>query len=104
VRLAWGVLAGAGAHEFSGRLPRLPRLKLFRGPNWHQAAPAASRVLSQACEGLAAVGWQIDESPVPAGFEALAQARVVVNSYERARALAWENHNHAESISAAMRS
>jgi Asp-tRNA(Asn)/Glu-tRNA(Gln) amidotransferase A subunit family amidase len=51
---------------------------------------------------LRARGARLDELPVPLGFAELTEARVVINAYERARAMAWERAYHHDRISPAM--
>jgi Asp-tRNA(Asn)/Glu-tRNA(Gln) amidotransferase A subunit family amidase len=58
--------------------------------------------LESAASDLQARGAVIEELPVPSGFAELSEARVIINGYERARALAWESSHHADQISPAM--
>ncbi|QKD42089.1 amidase (plasmid) [Alicycliphilus denitrificans] len=101
VALAWGALVGS-----TRVLPyptRAPRLRLFRGHYWDHASPDAEATLARVSESLRSRDWTVEELPTPPGFAELSEARVLINGYERARALAWEHQHHAQSISPAMR-
>ena len=102
IALAWQALAGVEDRQ-AAPLPRPPKLKLFRSPYWSQASRDTMAAVEQAGEDLRERGWTIEELPTPAGFSELSGARTTINSYERARSLAWEYQNHAELISPAMR-
>lgn len=101
IALAWRVLVGQTC-SLPVHLRGPPRLLLFRGPYWDQASPDSSNALECAAESHRARGGIIEELPVCSGFSDLSEARVIINGYERARALAWERCNHAEKISPLM--
>lgn len=101
IAVAWRVLVGS-TRSMPVHRGSTPRLLLFRGHYWDQASPDSVAALESAAEDLRARGGAIEELPVPAGFSELSEARVIINGYERARALAWERCNHAERISPAM--
>lgn len=99
--LVWRVLVGAGTTPLE--MPEAaPRLLVFRGHQWDRAAPESVSALEQTMRRLRDRGAHIEELPLPDGFAELSKARVVINGYERARALAWELHHHAERLSNAM--
>jgi Asp-tRNA(Asn)/Glu-tRNA(Gln) amidotransferase A subunit family amidase len=101
VALFWRALVG---REQGSLLPpeTPPRLLLFRGHRWSRATPDTVAALESTARGLQARGAIIEELPVPSGFAELSEARVIINGYERARALAWEWSHHADRISPAL--
>lgn len=101
IALVWRVLAGADAAA-PGALESLPRLLMFRGHHWDRAAPETVSAVAQTVRRLRDRGARIEELPVPDGFAELSRARVIINGYERARALAWELQHHAGQLSEAM--
>ena len=102
IALVWRVLVGAG--DTSLQVPETPpRLLVFRGHQWDRAAPETVSAIGRTVRRLRNHGAQIEELPVPDGFAELSKARVVINGYERARALAWELQHHAKQLSNAMR-
>lgn len=101
VALVWRVLVGADTAPLEpSETP--PRLLVFRGHQWDRAAPETVSAIDRTLRRLRDRGAHIEELPVPAGFAELSKARVVINGYERARALAWEMKHHAEQLSGAM--
>lgn len=101
IALVWRVLAGAGAMSLE-MCEAPPRLAVFRGHQWDRAAPETVSAVEQTVRRLRDRGAHIDELQVPEGFAELSKARVVINGYERARALAWELQHHAKRLSGAM--
>ncbi len=101
IALIWRVLAGAGAAPPDLHEPQ-PRLAVFRGHQWDRAAPETVFAIQQTVRRLRDRGAHIVELQVPEGFAELSKARVVINGYERARALAWELQHHAKQLSRAM--
>jgi amidase len=80
-----------------------PRIGLCRTPLWETAQPETVASVESAVRRLADAGAGLEETPVPAGFDALSAARDVFNDYERARATAYEWNSHRERISARLR-
>jgi len=73
-----------------------PKIGLCRTHLWEHALPESKQAVEDAAERLASAGVTITEVHLPDSFSALAEARTVINPYERARALAFEwNHNRA---------
>lgn len=101
VALVWRVLVGAGATSLQAP-ETSPRLLVFRGHQWDRAAPETVSAIGQTVRRLRDCGAHVEELPVPDGFAELSKARVVINGYERARALAWELQHHAGQLSDAM--
>lgn len=100
VALCWGVLVGcAGA---SVQKSGAPRLLLFQGHQWHRASSDTVGLIQTTVRDLRVRGAWIDELPVPSGFGELTEARVAINVYERARAMAWEYEHHRDELSPAM--
>lgn len=101
VALVWNVLVGANTVSLSSRATP-PRLLVFGGHQWDRAAPETVSALSQTIGYLERRGAHVVELPLPDGFGELSKARVVINGYERARALGWEAAHHGGSLSDAM--
>ena len=79
-----------------------PKIGLCRTHLWEHALPESKHAVEDSAERLARGGAAITEVQLPESFSALAEARTVINPYERARALAFEwNHSRA-SISAGL--
>lgn len=101
VALVWRVLVGAGTAPL-GTPETPPRLLVFRGHQWDRAASETVSAIEQTVRRLRDRGAHIEELPVPDDFAELSKARIVINGYERARALAWELQYHARQLSSAM--
>jgi amidase len=101
VALVWRALVGAGTAPL-GTPETPPRLLVFRGHQWDRAASETVSAIQQTVRRLRDRGAHIEELPVPDGFAELSKARIVINGYERARALAWELQYHARQLSSAM--
>jgi amidase len=101
VALVWRALVGAGTAPL-GTPETPPRLLVFRGHQWDRAASETVSAIEQTVRRLRDRGAHIEELPVPDGFAELSKARIVINGYERARALAWELQYHARQLSSAM--
>ena len=88
------------ASVLTGRQPakfhdKLPRIALCRTHLWEHAAPETKHAVEDAAKRLDITR----EVAFPASFDALAEARTVINPFERARALAYEWSTNAELIS-----
>ncbi len=101
IELAWNVLVGCAAGRPSP-LDAPPRLLLFRTHHWSRASDDTVAAVEAAASALRGSGAVVDEMPLPDGFDELSDARVVINGYERARALAWEFQHHADRLSPAL--
>jgi amidase len=73
----------------------LPRIALCRTHLWNKAAPETVNAIEDAAKHLDIT----HEVAFPAAFDALAEARTVINPFERARALAHEWATNAPLIS-----
>lgn len=73
-----------------------PKIGLCRTPLWNEASAESRHAVEDAVARLAGVGAVFRDVVLPASFEALNEARTVVNPVERARAMAHEwNTNRA---------
>jgi len=97
VALVWSVLGGGSPALVP--LAQPPRLAIFRTHRWDRAEPETVAQFESVAGRLQASGARIEELTVPDGFDALSEARAVINNYERARALAWEWQQHRDLIS-----
>ena len=100
IELFWNVLVGRRNAPSSSLAA--PRLALFRTHHWSRASEDTVAAIEDAILQLRDAGAVIEEMPVPEGFAELSEARVVINGYERARALAWEAQHHADRLSPAL--
>jgi amidase len=100
IELFWNVLVGRRNAPSSSLAA--PRLALFRTHHWSKASEDTVAAIEDAVLQLRDAGAVIEEMPVPKGFAELSEARVVINGYERARALAWESQHHADRLSPAL--
>jgi amidase len=88
------------ASVLTGRAPATwhdtpPRVALCRTQLWDHAGPETKAAIENAARRLDVTR----EAVLPAEFEALAEARTVINPFERARALAHEWNTNADLIS-----
>jgi Asp-tRNA(Asn)/Glu-tRNA(Gln) amidotransferase A subunit family amidase len=101
IELVWNVLVNrASTSPASPDVP--PRLLLFRSHHWSRASADTIAAVENTVRRLQSKGAVIDELPVPNDFTELSKARVVLNGYERARALAWEFNRYPDRFSPAM--
>jgi len=101
IKLLWEVFTGCAKKQSQEAFGQ-PKLQLFRGPNWINATDDTKLAIEQVAASLRARGWVIEELATPDNFVALAEARKVINDYERARALSWEYINYESQISPEM--
>jgi amidase len=92
VDLVASVLTGRETAKFRDTLPRIA---LCRTHLWDRAEPAGKDAVEDAAKRLNVTG----EATLPPEFAALAEARTVINPFERARALAHEWNTNAALIS-----
>lgn len=96
--LFWSVLVSRSPAPLPVRKTP-PRLALFRSHHWYRASNETVAVVEGTVRRLRAEGAVVKELAVPDGFAELSQARIVINGYERARALAWEWAQHRNRMS-----
>jgi amidase len=99
--LALNLLSGRRMPDFAAKA--LPRIGFARTSRWKDADSATHDALEQAAGRLAAAGAQVKEATLPAAAEALFDAQGLIMDYEATRALAWEQANHRDAISATLR-
>ena len=99
--LALNLLSGRRMPDFSAKA--LPRIGFARTSRWKDADSATHDALEAAAGRLAAAGAQVKEATLPAAAEALFDAQGLIMDFEAARALAWEQANHRDAISATLR-
>jgi len=92
IDLVASVLTGREPTKFHNTLPKIA---LCRTHLWDRAAPESKHAIEDAARRLNVAG----EATLPAEFDALAEARTVINPFERARALAHEWRTNAHLIS-----
>jgi Asp-tRNA(Asn)/Glu-tRNA(Gln) amidotransferase A subunit family amidase len=76
-----------------------PTIALCRTHHWDAALPESRHAFEDAAQRLEHAGAALREVRLPDSFSALAEARTVINPYERARSLAHEWNTSRESIS-----
>ena len=99
--LALNLLSGRRLPDFSAKAS--PRIGFARTSRWEDASSATHDALEAAAGRLAAAGAQVKEATLPAAAEALFDAQGLIMDFEAARALAWEQANHRDAISATLR-
>lgn len=77
-----------------------PRVGLCLTHLWSTVEPATEMAIEDAAKRLTDAGALLGDAVLPAGFEALSEARETFNEFERARAMAYEWHAHRDRISA----
>jgi len=100
--LALHVLSGRPAPDFSAQTAA-PRIGFARTSRWNDADASTHAALESAASRLAAAGADVREARLPAAAEALFEAQGLIMNFEAARALAWEQAQHREAISATLR-
>lgn len=84
----------------SRRVPpgRAARFALVRTDLWQQASPDSQQVVEQASSAVGA-----NDHSLPAALVGLADEAALIQTYEGARSLAWEQVTHADLLSAPLR-
>jgi Asp-tRNA(Asn)/Glu-tRNA(Gln) amidotransferase A subunit family amidase len=100
--LALSVLSGRPIPDFSAKVAP-PRIGFARTSRWRDADAATHAALESAARRLAAAGAKVVDAALPDSVEALFDAQGLIMNYEAARALAWEQAQHREAISATLR-
>jgi Asp-tRNA(Asn)/Glu-tRNA(Gln) amidotransferase A subunit family amidase len=85
--------------DLSPRRDTPPKIGLLRTPFWDLASAETRNAVEDAAKRLSAAGVGMRDVSLPASFEALSEARSVINPVERARALAHEWANERDLIS-----
>src|SRR5215471_3082463 len=96
------------ASVLTGREPlpkhRAPKkIALCRTHLWDGAGAETKNAVEDAARRLEAAGCKLSETSLPASFDALAEARTVINPFERARAMAHEWATNRALISPGLR-
>jgi amidase len=100
VAICWRALSGSNNSDApSPQSP--PRLGLCAGPSWANAAPESTAAVEQVAAAVADAGAAVVSFELPGATAQLRDARICINSYERARGLAWEWQHHRDLISPA---
>lgn len=102
IELAWRVLVSHSATKTNLTSRTAPRVALFRTHHWTKASTDTVAAVEGAADHLRAAGAIVTDVPLPDGFAELSAARIVINGYERARALAWEFNTAASRLSPAL--
>src|SRR5882762_4705871 len=76
-----------------------PKIALCRTHLWDGAAAESKHAIEDAAKRLEAAGSVVAETKLPEFFDALAEARTVINPFERARAMAHEWNTQRDLIS-----
>ena len=100
--LAQHLLCGRSAPDFSAK-SAAPRIGFARTLRWKDADAATHAALESAAGRLAAAGADVKDAALPPAAEALFDAQGLIMDFEAARALAWEQENHRDAISATLR-
>ena len=79
-----------------------PKIGFCRTHLWDDASPESKHAVEDAAKRLDAAGAPLRDVSLPGNFDALAEARTVINPYERARALAHEWNTGRALISAGL--
>ena len=79
-----------------------PRIGFARTSRWKEADASTHAALESAASQLAAAGAAVTDATLPPAAQALFEEQGRIMNFEAARALAWEQSHHRESISAAL--
>src|SRR6185295_3516740 len=79
------------------RKPR--KVALCRTHLWDAASAESKHAVEDSTKRIEAAGCKIVETKLPESFNALAEARTIINPFERARAMAHEWNTHRDLIS-----
>ncbi|MEO8144119.1 MAG: amidase, partial [Betaproteobacteria bacterium] len=99
--LALNLLSGRRAPDFSAKVAA-PRIGFARTSRWKDADDATRAALESAAKRLASAGADVSDAPLPAAAEALFEEHGPIMNFEAARALAWEQAQHRQAISAVL--
>ncbi|OFZ88137.1 MAG: hypothetical protein A2W21_13700 [Betaproteobacteria bacterium RBG_16_66_20] len=99
--LALSLLSGRPVPDFASQIAA-PRIGVARTSRWNDADAATHAALESAARRLASAGADVKDAALPPAAEALFDAQGLIMNFEAARALAWEQSNHREAISATL--
>ena len=99
--LALNILSSRPVPDFSAKITA-PRIGVARTSRWNDADAATHAALESAARRLASAGADVKDAALPPAAEALFDAQGLIMNFEAARALAWEQSNHREAISATL--
>lgn len=102
VAVALHLLSARALPDFTAR-GAAPRIGFARTSRWKDAEPANQASLEAAAARLAAAGAQVSEVDLPGAVDALFEAQPRIMNFETARALAWEQAESPDAISATLR-
>ena len=85
--------------DLLGSLSGPPTIGVCRTHLWDQVLPETKEAMTDCIATAKAKGATITDFILPDDFADLTHARDVISSYERARATAWEWHNHRDQLS-----
>jgi amidase len=80
-----------------------PRVGIVRTFEWDRAQPETRSTLEAAAAKLAKGGVAVRDIALPGPFARLAAAQIEIMGFDAARALAWEQFNHADKVSERLR-
>ncbi len=86
-----------------GRTPAPPRIALARTHLWNEASPAMQKALETAARAAEAAGAKVADLTLPPLLEQAHAAQFVIQDYETARSLAFENDRHRDLIDPRLR-
>jgi Asp-tRNA(Asn)/Glu-tRNA(Gln) amidotransferase A subunit family amidase len=101
--LVMAVLAGAPPDAFNGDPVRLPRIALYRGPDWSKVEMPAEDALERAAQVLSRAGATVHDAGAPAILRDALDAHFKIVCYELARAFAFEWAAHRNALSETFR-
>jgi Asp-tRNA(Asn)/Glu-tRNA(Gln) amidotransferase A subunit family amidase len=100
--LALNLLSSRRIPDFAAKVAS-PRIGFARTLRWKDADLSTHAALESAASRLASAGADVKDAALPPAAEALFDAQGLIMDFETARALAWEQSQHREQISATLR-
>jgi Asp-tRNA(Asn)/Glu-tRNA(Gln) amidotransferase A subunit family amidase len=97
--LALNLLSSRRIPDFAAKVAA-PRIGFARTSRWQEVDAATHAALESAARRLASAGADVRDVALPAAAEALFEEHGPIMNFEAARALAWEQAQHREAISA----
>jgi Asp-tRNA(Asn)/Glu-tRNA(Gln) amidotransferase A subunit family amidase len=88
--------------DFDRKPATVPRIGLYRTPQWPLAEAPMANAFEDAATRLARAGARVMEPPPPPLMEKIISAADAINDYETYRTLAYERMNHADLLSPTM--
>lgn len=96
-------MAGIGVPDLRTKPAATPRVGFCRLPCWSEGEPAMHEKLERAAAALARKGAKLSDLDLGKDFAEIFDDQVVINTYEVARTLAFEQQNHFDKLSGRMR-